>query len=130
MIKKASKGGSVTEDEIPPAVVVKSSKPINPNTQTLPPPEQPGKAVVAAPIERFTTPTPEPEAKPSPPPPQAQPVPNQEAQSIDTEKLDILLERQKQFKILALMSKKENDVDNARIYLATSKVMIDSISNL
>lgn len=126
LIKKASKGGSVTEDEIPPAVVVKSSKPINPNTQTLPAPEQPGKATVAAPVERFTSPTPEPETKPPAPTPRPQTQPalvtNQESLSVDTEKLNLLLERQKQFKILALMSKKENDVDNARIYLATAKV--------
>ena len=107
-------------------MVVKTSKPINTNTQTLPPPEQPGRAVVAAPIERFTTPTPEPETKPSPPP-QTQSPTSQDTPSVDSEKLNLLLERQKQFKILALMSKKENDVDNARIYLATSKVSVSSI---
>lgn len=118
MIKKASKGGSVTEDEIPPAVVVKSSKPIDPKTQTLPPPENPGKAIAAAPIEKFTTPSP-PQTQPSQ---QSPTTPQPEAPSFDNEKLNILLERQKQFKVLALMSKKEGDIDNARIYLATAKV--------
>ena len=106
-------------------MVTKTSKPINPNTQTLPPPEQPGKAVAAAPVEKFGSPTPDPEPEPRLPQPQT--TTNQEAPSIDTEKLNILLERQKQFKVLALASKRENNIENARIYLATAKVMINLI---
>ena len=116
-------------------MVVKSSSPINPNTQTLPPPEQPGRATVVTPIEPFTAPvdtppthTPEPQPvnaptpqpRPAPTPP-AQPTPPKSSTQ-DNEKLNLLLERQKQFKVLALQMKQKGDIDGAKKNLAIAKV--------
>lgn len=132
MLKKAEKGVSINEDDIPPPVATKVSKPIDPSTQTLPPPTTP-KPQPLAPVPPVTSPEPPPKPatrpRPQPPPPsrseEPEPVPSSlTAKEGTSEKLPMLLETQTQFKILAVAMKKEGKMDEARKYLATSKVSL------
>eukprot|EP00111_Clytia_hemisphaerica_P000361 TCONS_00000971-protein len=134
LIKSVSKGATISEDDIPPPVVVKSSSPINPKTQTLPPPEKPGRATVITPVEPFTAPvetpptrTPEPQPVTAPTPqPRPTATPPVQPTTQDNEKLNLLLERQKQFKVLALQMKQRGDIDGAKKNLAIAK-QFDSV---
>jgi Predicted solute binding protein len=129
LVKKTSKGASISEDDIPPPVVIKTSQPIDPKTQTLPPPSQPDRAISQTPVQKFTAPvdspvvTPVPEPTPTPTP-QPRPTPTVESSdtAVDNDKLNLLLDRQKQFKLLALQFKQQGDIDGARKNLAISKV--------
>lgn len=119
LIKKVSKSGTISEDEIPPPVATKTSKPINPDTQTLPPP-QTGRPIVQTPVERFTAPTETP-VIPEPKPALQLKAETTDHTEIDSGKLSLLLERQKQFKVLALHLKQHGDIDGARQNLVTAK---------
>ena len=132
MLKKSEKGASINEDDIPPPVATKVSKPIDPSTQTLPPPTTP-KPQPLAPVPPVTSPEPpsKPVTRPRPQPrtpsqpEEPQPVPSSSTGNEETnEKVSMLEATQKQFKILALAMKKEGNMDEARKYLATSKVSL------
>lgn len=132
MLKKAEKGASINEDDIPPPVATKVSKPIDPSTQTLPPPTTPKPQPLAPvpPVTSLEPPSkPVTRPRPQPPPPsqpeEPQPVPSSSTGNEETnEKVSMLEATQKQFKILALAMKKEGNMDEARKYLATSKVSL------
>lgn len=131
LIKKADKGLNVNEEEIPPPVATKTSAPINPQTQTLPGPPAHTTPTPEVPVEKFTAPiqpAPPPQSStPKPAPPQPTPSPKapevSSTSNVDHEKLNLLVERQKQFKLLALKLKQEGDMDGARKNLGISKVV-------
>ncbi|XP_057313175.1 coiled-coil and C2 domain-containing protein 1-like isoform X1 [Hydractinia symbiolongicarpus] len=129
LLKKVQKGGKVSEDDIPPPVAVKVSKPIDPKTQFLPPPPSVSPAKHIAPVQPITAPvqpiTASPERPPrptmSPKPQQAAPETEVPSETGTNAQLNTLLERQKQFKIAALKMKQHGNVEAARKYLSTSK---------
>jgi len=139
LLKNVQKGHTVKEDDIPPPVVIATSKPIDPNSQTLPAPSSSSSAPVV-PLRPFTSPTPvqPPTAAQPPTPAQRPPAPAPRAQvkeeppkpstsaSGNDEKVELLLHKQKQFKVAALQMKHAGNIEEARKHLSTSK-QFDSV---
>ena len=131
-MKKNDKGGKINEEEIPPPVSTKVSKPINPQTQTLPGPPANTVAKPETPVGKFTAPTPSlsspasptslPRSEVTPAPPATAPAKPPAGTAELLAKVNLLMERQKQFKVLALQLKQQGDMDGARKNLAISKV--------
>lgn len=116
MLKQAIAGKAINVDDIPPVVSVKA-------------PNQP------APTEAATTPTTPPSddtpttpIRAAPPPPVATPTPpispqtDKPSTSVDESKINALLERQREYKMAALTSKKSGDTATALQYVKIIKI--------
>lgn len=116
LIKEANAGKTVNEADIPPEVRTGPSKPAELPQPIRPAPELP---------ETQDEPIPEPEPSEMPPQPVEQPVepveePHKET-PLDTELIDMLKQRQKEYKIAALQAKKSDDMQTALNHLKIVK---------
>lgn len=121
MIKETNAGNSVNEADIPPEVRIgPPSKPAAPAENNVQP-TRPAPEIPAAPSETPSEPIPEPEPSEQPP---TQPDNSRESAqntALNTELLDMLTQRQKEYKIAALQAKKAGDPATALNYLKIVK---------
>ena len=116
LLKQAKSGNAVNVDDIPPEVVTKAVEPKVP---------EPEADVVTQP----SRPAPPPPAAITPPSPVSPQSPAKEtvsAPKVDEEKLALLLARQKEYKVAALLAKKSGDTEKALGYVKIAK-MFDTV---
>ncbi len=121
MLKQASAGKSINQDEIPPEVATGAAKP------TTPPTNDSTETPVLSPI-RSAPAIPDTPAAPASPPELITfaPTTDEPTKPVNSEKIDLLLARQREYKLAALSAKKSGDTEKALGFVKISK-MFDTV---
>uniref|UniRef100_A0A671RU32 Coiled-coil and C2 domain-containing protein 1B n=1 Tax=Sinocyclocheilus anshuiensis TaxID=1608454 RepID=A0A671RU32_9TELE len=124
MLASVRKGGKIDETEIPPPVACGASG--GPSRPPAPAasPDQHGECDSAVEISPVSA-----EAAPVVMGPASNTTDESSANYVENEpNKDVLLERQKEYRMAALKAKQAGDIDQAKMHIKTSKVRSDSVS--
>lgn len=114
MLKQALAGKAINNDEIPPEVATGAAKPAQPtNNNDETPVLAPVRSAPAVPITPATPPT---------PPTTFTPTSEEPTKTVNSETIDLLLARQREYKVAALSAKKSNDRERALEFVKISKI--------